>query len=168
MGSEYYVLIIGYIFGFYMAWNIGANDVANSMASAVGARAITIRQAIFIAGILNIIGAVFIGSHVTQTIRKGIVSTDILADPHLALIGALSALLAAASSSASSRPCRTVAPCVAGASARTGGAGRSCRSGRSGGTSFEKAPGPGGPVHGGRFRSHSDPSGGLPKLGFVA
>jgi PiT family inorganic phosphate transporter len=96
MGSEYYVLIIGYIFGFYMAWNIGANDVANSMASAVGARAITIRQAIFIAGILNIVGAVFIGSHVTKTIRKGIVSTDILADPHLALIGALSALLAAA------------------------------------------------------------------------
>ncbi len=79
-----------------MAWNIGANDVANSMASAVGARAITIRQAIFIAGILNIVGAVFIGSHVTKTIRKGIVSTDILSDPHLAMIGALSALLAAA------------------------------------------------------------------------
>ena len=96
MGSEYFILIIGYIFGFYMAWNIGANDVANSMASAVGAKAITIRQAIFIAGILNIVGAVFIGSHVTKTIRKGIVSTDILADPHLALIGALSALLAAA------------------------------------------------------------------------
>ncbi len=96
MGSEYYVLIIGYIFGFYMAWNIGANDVANSMASAVGAKAITIRQAIFIAGILNIVGAVFIGSHVTKTIRKGIVSTDILADPHVALIGALAALLAAA------------------------------------------------------------------------
>ena len=92
MGSEYTVLIIGYIFGFYMAWNIGANDVANSMASAVGAKAITIRQAVFIAGILNIVGAVFIGSHVTKTIRKGIVSTDILADPHLALIGALSAL----------------------------------------------------------------------------
>ena len=79
-----------------MAWNIGANDVANSMASAVGAKAITIRQAIFIAGILNVVGAVFIGSHVTNTIRKGIVSTDILADPHVALVGALSALLAAA------------------------------------------------------------------------
>jgi PiT family inorganic phosphate transporter len=96
MGSEYYVLVIGYIFGFYMAWNIGANDVANSMASAVGAKAITIRQAILIAGILNVVGATFIGSHVTNTVRKGIVSTDILADPHLALIGALSALLAAA------------------------------------------------------------------------
>ncbi|MGW8301531.1 MAG: inorganic phosphate transporter, partial [Desulfobacterales bacterium] len=96
MGYETYVLIVGYIFGFYMAWNIGANDVANSMASAVGAKAITIRQSIVIAGILNIIGATFIGSHVTQTIRKGIVSTDILADPHMALIGALAALLAAA------------------------------------------------------------------------
>jgi len=96
MASEFYILIIGYIFGFYMAWNIGANDVANSMASAVGAKAITIRQAIFIAGILNILGATFIGTHVTNTIRKGIVSTEVLTDPHLALIGALSALLAAA------------------------------------------------------------------------
>ena len=96
MSIEYYILIAGYILGFYMAWNIGANDVANSMASAVGAKAITVRQAVFIAGILNVVGAVFIGSHVTNTIRKGIVSTEILADPHIALIGALSALLAAA------------------------------------------------------------------------
>ena len=96
MSIEYYVLIAGYVLGFYMAWNIGANDVANSMASAVGAEAITVRQAVFIAGILNVVGAVFIGSHVTNTIRKGIVSTEILADPHIALIGALSALLAAA------------------------------------------------------------------------
>ena len=79
-----------------MSWNIGANDVANSMASSVGAKAITIRQAVLIAGILNLLGATFIGSHVTNTIRKGIVSTDILTDPHLALVGALSALLAAA------------------------------------------------------------------------
>jgi PiT family inorganic phosphate transporter len=96
MSVEYSILIIGFIFGFYMAWNIGANDVANSMASAVGAKAITIRQAIFIAAILNVVGATFIGSHVTNTIRKGIVSTEVLADPHLALVGALSALLAAA------------------------------------------------------------------------
>lgn len=95
MISESFILIAGYIFGFYMAWNIGANDVANSMAPAVGAKAITIRQAVFIAGILNILGATFIGSHVTDTIRKGIVSTEILTDPHVALIGALSAMLAA-------------------------------------------------------------------------
>ncbi len=96
MGTHYYILIIGYVFGFYMAWNIGANDVANSMASAVGAKAITIRQAVFIAGILNVLGATFIGSHVTNTIRKGIVSAQVLSDPHLALIGALAALLASA------------------------------------------------------------------------
>jgi inorganic phosphate transporter, PiT family len=96
MLPEYYILITGFIFGFYMAWNIGANDVANSMASSVGAKAITIRQAVFIAAILNILGAAFVGSHVTNTIRKGIVSTEILGDPHIALIGALSAILAAA------------------------------------------------------------------------
>jgi PiT family inorganic phosphate transporter len=96
MTSEFYILILGFIFGFYMSWSIGANDVANSMASSVGAKAITIRQAVFIAGILNLTGATFIGTHVTNTIRKGIVSTEILTDPHLALIGALSALLAAA------------------------------------------------------------------------
>jgi inorganic phosphate transporter, PiT family len=96
MEQEFIILGIGAIFGFYMAWNIGANDVANSMASAVGAKAITIRQAVLIAGILNIVGATCIGSHVTNTIRKGIVSTDVLTDPHAALIGALSALLAAA------------------------------------------------------------------------
>lgn len=95
MPQEIYVLIFGYIFGFYMAWNIGANDVANSMAPVVGAKAVTIRQAIFIAVIMNVIGAVFVGSHVTNTIRKGIVSTDILTNPHQVLIGALSAMLAA-------------------------------------------------------------------------
>lgn len=96
MSVELPVLIFGFIVGFYMAWNIGANDVANSMASAVGAKAVTLRQAIFIAGILNIVGATFIGAHVTDTIRKGIVSPELLSDPHLALIGALSALLSAA------------------------------------------------------------------------
>jgi PiT family inorganic phosphate transporter len=96
MSAEYIILIAGFAFGFYMAWNIGANDVANSMASAVGAKAITIRQAIFIAGILNIVGATLIGSHVTNTIRKGIISPEVLSDPHLALAGALSAILAAA------------------------------------------------------------------------
>ncbi|MFW5901441.1 MAG: inorganic phosphate transporter [Thermodesulfobacteriota bacterium] len=95
MLPEVVVLICGFLVGFYMAWNIGANDVANSMASAVGAKAITLRQAILIAGILNILGAAFIGSHVTDTIRKGIVSTEVLSDPDIALMGAFSALLSA-------------------------------------------------------------------------
>ena len=93
---QYTVLALGFVIGFYMAWNIGANDVANSMASAVGAKAITLRQAVFIAGILNIVGAAFIGARVTDTIRKGILSTNVLGDPHTAILGALSALLAAA------------------------------------------------------------------------
>jgi len=95
MLPEIVILICGFLVGFYMAWNIGANDVANSMASAVGAKAITLRQAIVIAGILNILGAAFIGSHVTDTIRKGIVSTEVMSDPDIALMGAFSALLSA-------------------------------------------------------------------------
>ncbi|MEA1994082.1 MAG: inorganic phosphate transporter [Euryarchaeota archaeon] len=88
-------VIIAIAVGLYMAWNIGANDVANSMASAVGAKAITMKQAIIIAGILNLLGAVFVGSHVTETVRKGIVDPASLHDPSIVIYGFLSALLAA-------------------------------------------------------------------------
>jgi inorganic phosphate transporter, PiT family len=81
--------------GFLMAFNLGANDVANSMASAVGARAISIRQAVFIAGILNFLGAVFLGSHVTATISKGIIDPSQIADPKVLMVGMFAALLAA-------------------------------------------------------------------------
>ena len=54
------IVIIAILLGLYVAWNIGANDVANSMATAVGARALTYRQAILVAAILNFVGAVFI------------------------------------------------------------------------------------------------------------
>lgn len=82
--------------GFLMAFNLGANDVANSMASAVGARAITVKQAVFIAGILNFVGAVFLGSHVTATISKGIINPAGIQDPQIIMLGMFSALLAAA------------------------------------------------------------------------
>jgi PiT family inorganic phosphate transporter len=95
LAPEFIVLTCGFLVGFYMAWNIGANDVANSMASAVGAKAITLRQAILIAAVLNIAGAAFLGSHVTDTIRKGIVHGEVFGDPDLALTGAFSALLSA-------------------------------------------------------------------------
>lgn len=95
MPLEYFILAVGFVAGFHMSWNIGANDVANSMASAVGAKAITLRQAIFIAGILVIVGAIFIGGHVTETIRGGIVSPEVLEDPRIALMGAFSALISA-------------------------------------------------------------------------
>jgi len=82
---------------FYMAWSIGSNDVANSMATAVGAKAITFRQAVIIAGVLNLVGAIFVGSHVTDTVRKGIVdvqSTGV--NNHILLLGFVASLLAAA------------------------------------------------------------------------
>lgn len=92
---EAYILVLGFAAGIYMAWNIGANDVANGMAAPVGAKAITLRQAVFIAGILDFIGATFIGSHVTTTIRKNIVDPSILTDPNVVMLGLLSALFAA-------------------------------------------------------------------------
>jgi PiT family inorganic phosphate transporter len=78
-----------------MAWSIGSNDVANSMATAVGAKAITFKQAVFIAGILNIVGAVFVGSHVSDTVRKGVVDVTGI-ETHLLLLGFIASLLAAA------------------------------------------------------------------------
>ena len=96
MEYSLFFLIGGFVLGFAMAWNLGANDVANSMASAVGARAITIKQAMFIAGILTFVGAVFIGGHVTETVRKGIISFDAFsAHPEFIVIGSFSALFAA-------------------------------------------------------------------------
>lgn len=81
--------------GFYMAWNIGSNDVANSMATAVGAKAITLKQAVLIAGVLNFAGAVFVGSHVTETIKGNIVNPALIHDSFHILLGFLASLLAA-------------------------------------------------------------------------
>lgn len=90
------ILIIALAAGFYMAWSIGANDVANSMASAVGAKAITQKQAVLIAGVLTICGAVFLGAHVSGTISKGIVDPSQFKDtPEVIMLGALAAILAA-------------------------------------------------------------------------
>lgn len=83
--------------GLYMAWNIGANDVANSMADAVGSRSISIRRAIVAATVCELAGAVLVGSHVTDTIRKGIVAPEALSgDPPALAMGMAGALLAAA------------------------------------------------------------------------
>lgn len=79
-----------------MAWSIGANDVANSMASAVGAKAITFKQAVVIAGILSVIGAVFVGEHVVETVKGNIVDISMIPNSSILLLGFISALLAAA------------------------------------------------------------------------
>ncbi len=94
---EYWIVVAGFLAGIYMAWNIGANDVANGMASAVGAKAITLRQAVIIGGLLDFIGAVLLGSHVTTTIRKNILDANLIThDPQVMMLGLLAALLAAA------------------------------------------------------------------------
>mgnify|MGYP001826072620 FL=1 len=84
------------VFGVFMAWGIGANDVANAMATSVGSKALTIRQAIMVAAVFEFLGAVLAGGGVTSTIRRGIVEPELLADsPELLIYGMLSALLAA-------------------------------------------------------------------------
>ncbi|WP_444928755.1 inorganic phosphate transporter [Microbulbifer sp. SSSA002] len=90
------LLILACVAGFFMAWGVGANDVANAMGTSVGSRALTIKQAIVIAMIFEFAGAYLAGGEVTATIRKGIIDSEIFADqPHLLVYGMLSALLAA-------------------------------------------------------------------------
>jgi len=80
----------------YMAWNIGANDVANAMGTAVGSRSITMKQAVLLAAVFEFAGAFLVGGHVTDTVRKGIVSTEVFqGNPEIFVMGMLSAMLAA-------------------------------------------------------------------------
>ena len=89
------LMILIILIGFYMAWNIGANDLANSMASCVGAKAVTLRNAVILGGILAFIGAVFVGSHVTDTIKSGIVDPAQIENKTYIMYGAIAALLGA-------------------------------------------------------------------------
>ncbi|MGE4298852.1 MAG: inorganic phosphate transporter [Desulfovibrionaceae bacterium] len=88
-------LILSVGAGFMMAFNLGANDVANSMATSVGAKAINIKQAVFIAGTLNFLGAVFLGANVTSTIKDGIINSAMIPDPKVMMVGMFAALLCA-------------------------------------------------------------------------
>lgn len=90
------ILAAAIVAGLYMAWAIGANDVANSMGTSVGSGAITVGGAILIAGVFEFLGAFLAGGEVTSTIRKGIIDSEVLEhDPNLLVVGMLSALLAA-------------------------------------------------------------------------
>ncbi|WP_048810956.1 inorganic phosphate transporter [Thermococcus gammatolerans] len=88
-------LLVTIVVGFAMAWAIGANDAANSMSTAVGAGAITPKQAVLIAGVLEFTGAYFFGKSVTETIRKGIIYPDKITEPSVLIYGSVAALLAA-------------------------------------------------------------------------
>jgi len=91
------LVIIAAVVGFFMAWGIGANDVANAMGTSVGSKALTIKQAIIIAMVFEFAGAYLAGGEVTSTIRKGIIDASYFVDsPELLVFGMISALFAAA------------------------------------------------------------------------
>ncbi len=86
--------ILVLVIGFYMAWNIGANDVSNAMGTSVGSGALTLRKAVIIAAILEFCGAFFVGSNVSETMQRGLIDTDrFLADPMILILGMSAALL---------------------------------------------------------------------------
>ncbi|MET0089741.1 MAG: inorganic phosphate transporter [Candidatus Thiodiazotropha sp.] len=90
-------IVLAVIFGLYMSWGIGANDVANAMGTSVGSGAITVKQAIIIAAVFEFAGAFLAGGSVTKTIRKGIIDpSSIAGSPELLIYGMLASLLAAA------------------------------------------------------------------------
>ena len=89
-------LILAYSFGLYMTWGIGANDVANAMGTSVGSGALTVKQAIIVAGIMEFAGAYLAGGGVASTISKGIIDGKVFEPvPELLMLGMLAALLAA-------------------------------------------------------------------------
>jgi len=96
--TEYQMILIGLagVFGLLMAFGIGANDVANAMGTSVGAKALTVKQAIIIAMVFEFAGAFLAGGEVTSTIRKGIIDASTMVDtPELLVFGMMASLLAA-------------------------------------------------------------------------
>ncbi|HEC1541663.1 TPA: inorganic phosphate transporter [Campylobacter upsaliensis] len=87
------LFILASIFGIFMAFNIGGNDVANSFGTSVGAKTVTIKQALIIAAVFELSGAIFAGGEVTKTIRSGIVNFPSSLDPMLFVAIMLAALL---------------------------------------------------------------------------
>ena len=97
MEDQLLYLALAGLFGLFMAWGIGANDVANAMATSIGSGALTIRKALLVAAVFEFSGAVLAGGEVTSTIRRGIIdSSFVVEEPELLIFGMLAALMAAA------------------------------------------------------------------------
>ncbi len=96
MTPETILITLALVISFYMAWNIGANDVANAMGTSVGSGALTLKWAILVAALMEFAGAFLVGSHVTNTVRKGIIDPVVfIGDPNSYIYGMIAALLAA-------------------------------------------------------------------------
>ncbi|MHC1608658.1 MAG: inorganic phosphate transporter [Candidatus Methanofastidiosia archaeon] len=94
--AEKAIIALALASGFYMAWTIGANDVANSMGTSVGSGALTLKRAVIVAGIFEFLGAVLVGRHVSATIKSGIITPGLINDPKVYMLAMLSCLIAAA------------------------------------------------------------------------
>ena len=94
MEHQFIYFLLAGLFGLFMAWGIGANDVANAMATSIGSGALTIRRALIVAAVFEFGGAVLAGGEVTSTIRSGIVeSSFVVNEPQILVLGMLAALL---------------------------------------------------------------------------
>ncbi len=93
--ADLWILIVALVAAFYVAWSIGANDVANAMGTSVGSGALTLRKALVIAGIMEFCGAFFVGGSVSETIKEGVVDVSLFAsEPQVLVYGMLAVLLA--------------------------------------------------------------------------
>lgn len=94
MDQSTIILIIACVGAFFMAFNNGANDVANAFAPAVGSKAITVKQALLIAAILNLVGAILLGGEVAKTMIEAAIGKDITINPEQYILGMIASLLA--------------------------------------------------------------------------
>ncbi|WP_373530802.1 inorganic phosphate transporter [Nostoc sp.] len=89
-----YTLLFVALLAFYVAWNLGANDVANAMGTSVGSKAVTLKQALIIAGVLEFTGAVLFGHEVTETLATKIANPALFAaTPQIFVVGMVTVLI---------------------------------------------------------------------------
>ena len=93
MEIEVILKILVLVVGFYMAWNIGANDVSNAMGTSVGSGALTLRRAVLVAAVLEFTGAFFVGANVSETMQRGLIDTEMfITEPLILILGMCAAL----------------------------------------------------------------------------